>query len=157
MTKHTDTHAHRNSCESECVCLPPIDKVGSEYKCEPAPKEPGTRPAIGHNRLTHYLLHPEAIDAKQSSMLYQIPKRMGGPLKPPPDKEMIGWGLHLQEGWHWNTIWILLAMVAFPSLLFGIVWSVAQKDIQGGFTISGYMISLGSLGVGYLGVRDMRY
>jgi len=34
-------------------------------------------------------------------------------------------------------------LVIFFSMVFGIAWSVARSDIQGSFTVAGYMVTFG--------------
>lgn len=157
-SKCADTHSHNSVCLADCVCLPPVSMVDKEYECGPAPRDPlpGLSPAIGPNYLTHCLLHPEMIDSTQKSLLLQIPKLMNGPLTTSSSKYTVGWGLHFQEGWHLRTIWCFLVFIVVASLLLGIVWSVVRDDVQGGFGISSYLITIGALGVGYLAISDGR-
>jgi hypothetical protein len=137
-------HEHRQDSISFCACLPPEEKIDDEYLCRPAPKKKlRIAPAIGPRKVTHYLLHPECVNSEQESVLAQLPKRSGlyGLLKASPQEEVTGWGIHFEEGWHWPTIWFILAVLVFFSLLFGVIWSVKRNDIQGGFAVSGFVLA----------------
>jgi hypothetical protein len=76
-------------------------------------------------------------------VLAQLPKRVGlhGLLEASPQEEVIGWGLHFEEGWHWPTICFIFAVLVSFSLLFGVIWSVKRNDIQGGFAVSGFVLA----------------
>lgn len=155
LSNFTETHRHDNSCREECICLPPKDRLDNEYHCEPAPqRKPKYVPAIGPNRLTHYFHHPESIDTTQKSILTQLPKRVCGCLTASSDQEVIGWGLYFKEGWHWGTIYVLSVSMVLFGLIFGISWSVVKQDIQGGFAISSFLITIWSIGLGYLALES---
>jgi hypothetical protein len=155
LSNFTEVHTHDTACNSsDCICLPPLTMLDTEYRCHPAPKnKPNKVPVIGPDRLTHYFLHPECIDATQKTTLSQLPKRICGRLTPSPNDEAVGWGLHFREGWHWRTVYGLVVLLVVLSLVFGILWSVARSNIQEGFAISGYLATVGSLWLGYLVLR----
>ncbi|KAH7239676.1 hypothetical protein B0J15DRAFT_553636 [Fusarium solani] len=151
-------HDHSVACSSQCICLPPVERVESnEYRCAPAPKvELGYFPALGPRELLHYFKKPHDFEIPQRSYLNQIPKRACGQLRAAQDQAELGWGLHFEEGWHWKTIYfIMVALVAVPAMVFGIVWSIVKEDIQSAFAISGVWISLGPLMLGYMAIRDV--
>ena len=146
------------ACSSQCICLPPVERVESnEYRCAPAPKvELGYFPALGPRELLHYFKKPHDFEIPQRSYLNQIPKRACGQLRAAQDQAELGWGLHFEEGWHWKTIYfIMVALVAVPAMVFGIVWSIVKEDIQSAFAISGAWIALGPLMLGYIAIRDV--
>jgi hypothetical protein len=97
-------------------------------------------------------LDPYGIKIGQKSTFNQLPKRLGhyGHLKASPDEMEIGWGIHFEEDWHLPTIYFVFVILVLFSLMFGIVWSVCKKDIQSGFAVSGFVLTLGSLLLGYL-------
>jgi hypothetical protein len=136
-----------------CTCLPPADRIDDEYLCRPAPKQKcSVAPPIGPRKLTHCLLSPQCIKPEQESVLAQLPKRVGlhGELKATPQDEVIGWGLHFEEGWHWPTIWFVFSLFVLFSLLFGVIWSVMRKDIQGGFAVAAFVLTSCSLLGGFI-------
>lgn len=154
FSNFTEVHKHVSICDPACVCLPPVDRLDREYYCRPAPEiKPKYEPVIGSQRLTHYFLSPQCVDATQKTILAQLPKKVGY-LRALNDQEEIGWGIHFQEGWHWRTVYFLVVVVALVSLVFGIVWSVTKKDIQGAFAISSFCLTLGSLVLGYIVVKS---
>ncbi|KAF1999665.1 hypothetical protein P154DRAFT_216672 [Amniculicola lignicola CBS 123094] len=148
------SHERRVDEGHVCVCLPPQWRTYSEYECSPAPEtQPKMLPAIGSTRLTQYLLHPECIKEKQKTILTQLPKRLGchGHLQVGEDEEeQTGWGIHIEEDWHWATVYFLCATLILLSLVFGVVWSIVKKDLPGGFAVSSYSVTLGSLLLGYI-------
>jgi hypothetical protein len=114
-----------------------------------------TVPAIGSNRLTHYFSCPDHIDSQQETIFAQLPKRLGhkGLLKASPQEEVIGWGLHLEEGYHNRTIFFLFVVLFLFSLTFGVVWSVTMKDLQGGFAVTSCVFTVCGMLVGFLVVQ----
>jgi hypothetical protein len=126
-----------------------------EYHCYPAPEqEPKVEPPIGPRRLTHYFTHPQCIATAQKTIFAQLPKRKGR-LKASYEQEETGWGLHIEENWHLRSIYSLVVLLVLFSLIFGIVWSAKKGDIQGAFAISSFVMTLGSLVLGYVVIRDL--
>ncbi|CAO2648658.1 Nn.00g079250.m01.CDS01 [Neocucurbitaria sp. VM-36] len=105
FSNYAEVHKHPSVCATSCVCLPPLDKIDREYRCCPAPEKQAEHiPAIGSQRLTHYFFSPHCVDAQQKTILAQLPKKIGR-LSALNDQEAIGWGIHIQEGWHWKTVY----------------------------------------------------
>jgi hypothetical protein len=129
--------------------------VSNEYTCEPAPKiQPDHSPVIGTNELTHYFLKPHKLELPQRSTYKQLPKRSNGQLIASAEETVLGWGLHLKEGWHWPCIVTLTFLFTFVPVVFGIIWSVVNRDIPGGFAITATWVALGPVLIGYITVRD---
>jgi hypothetical protein len=84
--------------------------------------------------------------------LAQLPKRYGV-LKATPEEEVIGWGIHFQEGVHWNTVIFLGAVFVIFGIIFALVWAVKRGDMQGGFAVTGCVLALCSLLVAFLMTR----
>ncbi|KAL4861675.1 hypothetical protein BDV12DRAFT_179897 [Aspergillus spectabilis] len=156
FSNFAEVHKHVSICEPACVCLPPVDRLDREYRCRPAPEvKPKYEPAIGAQRLTHYFLSPQCVNATQKTILAQLPKRVGY-LSASSDQEEIGWGIHFQEGWHWRTVnFVVIILVASFSLVFAIVWSITKSDIQGAFAVSSFWLTLGTLLLGYMTLRSL--
>jgi hypothetical protein len=126
-----------------------------EYHCHPAPEqESKAMPPIGPRRLTHYFTHPGCIAVTQRTIFAQLPKRKGR-LEASNELEETGWGLHIEESWHMRSIYFLVILLVLFSLIFGIVWSAKKGDIQGAFAISSFVMTLGSLLLGYVVIRDL--
>ncbi|KAI0388499.1 hypothetical protein F5Y17DRAFT_202125 [Xylariaceae sp. FL0594] len=151
-------HPHITTCQpTDCVCLPPLDHVnGDEYRCRPAPaKRPKHVPVFGDNYLIHYFKHPQCLSEVQTTIFDQLPKRACGHLAASHDESVLGWGVYFEEGWHWRSIYfIVVVLIVTASLVFGVSWSILRADIQGAFAIAGYLMTLGSLLLGYMAVRS---
>jgi hypothetical protein len=60
----------------------------------------------------------------------------------------IGWGIRLREGPHVALIsTILFVVFLVAGLVFGVCWSVLRHSASDAFTISGFIASIGSLGL----------
>jgi hypothetical protein len=135
-----------------------VERIDSdEYQCTLAPKvDLGYFPALGSRELLHYFQKPHDLQISQRSCLNQIPKRACGQLRASQDQAELGWGLHFEEGWHWMTIGLVIAvLVVVPAIVFGLVWSVTKQDIQSAFAISGVWIAFGALLLAYVASRDI--
>ncbi|KAK4186185.1 hypothetical protein QBC35DRAFT_281334 [Podospora australis] len=156
LSTFAEVHKHSLVCNAECVCLPPEERVGSEYVCSPAPgTQPTSFPAISARRMTHYFRSPTCAEKSQSSIYQQLPKRVAGELKASRENDVVGWGVHCEEGWHWRTIYLIIAIFLFCfSLLFGIIWATTKSDIQGGFAVSSFWLTTGSVLLGYVAVKS---
>jgi hypothetical protein len=96
-------------------------------------------------------LSPHRIASGQRTTLNQLPKRrLKAELKATPDNLATGWGLHIEEDWHWPTIYCCFVVVILFSFVFGIVWSVKKNDIQGAFAVAGFALTLGAMLLGYM-------
>lgn len=86
-----------------------------------------------------YFLDPDSIDPDRTWVLQQLPKRVQE-FNPKPLEPVEAWGLYFKQGWDWFKIWCILGVVfLLSSLLFGILWTVLQKDIQGAFGVAGWI------------------
>jgi hypothetical protein len=52
--------------------------------------------------------------------------------------------------------WLYLVFGVFGSFLFGVLWSVFQKDVQGAFGISAWWITAGGSVLALLAMRSAR-
>jgi hypothetical protein len=138
---YVDMRFHDELCVqgSPCVCIPPESLVlpkGSEYDCDLW--LPGQSPPLGPNALMNYFTDPNEVPPNGKKFLGQVPKKIGG------DSTAVAWGIYYKEGWDWVRIGIILFGFVFSSGLFGIIWTVAKNDIQGGFTISIWWMTVGA-------------
>ncbi|RSL41082.1 hypothetical protein CEP53_012974 [Fusarium sp. AF-6] len=158
-SQYAEVHRHKEVCGKDCICIPPPERVqNDEYDCSPSPTvKPTQVPVIGTNRLTHYFLKPHAFHGPQRTILNQLPKRARGPLSTTQDSMQLGWGIHIQEGWHWRSIYFVIVVVfLIGGLAFGIAWSIKEKDIQSAFAISATWIAISPLLFGWIAVRDLQ-
>jgi hypothetical protein len=129
---------------SPCECLPPESKVEpapqAEYRCRPIP--PKTSPPVLPEYLTHLFNSPCVINENDTWILDQLPKRTCGELHGRVGDPAEGWGIYYQEGWDRDKVTsILFILFLLGSLLFGILRSKFEMDVQGAFGVSAYMIS----------------
>ena len=139
------------------MCIPPAHLVGPdlEYLRSPAPHRPPsppTEPVLLPTGLTNDLLHPYDINDKQISTFLQLPKRRLGQLTLDAASRTPGWGLYIEEDWHWPTIYFCIVTLVLFSFLFSVVWSAVKDDRQGGFAVAAYPLSIGPLLFGYMAV-----
>jgi hypothetical protein len=88
--------------------------------------------------LMNYFTDPNAVPLNGRKFLGQVPKKIGG------DLTAVAWGIYYKEGWDWVGIGTVLFGFVLSSGLFGIIWTVAKNDIQGGFTISSWWMTVGA-------------
>ncbi|CAN9298302.1 unnamed protein product [Alternaria alternata] len=127
-----------------CECIPPLPKVepspGAEYRCIPGP--PATYPPIPPVYLASLFSCPTDVHEKDTWILDQLPKRTCGELKGQIGQPAEGWGIYYDEGLDGDMLaWTILIVFLVASLLFGVLWSKFQYDIQGAFGVSAYMVA----------------
>ena len=127
-----------------CECIPPPPKVepspGAEYRCIPGP--PATYPPIPPVYLASLFSCPTDVHEKDTWILDQLPKRTCGELKGQIGQPAEGWGIYYDEGLDGDMLaWTILIVFLVASLLFGVLWSKFQYDIQGAFGVSAYMVA----------------
>lgn len=60
--------------------------------------------------------------------------------------------IYYKEDWNWIKIWWVLALGFFPpSLLFGVLWGILKKDIQGAFGVASWWMTAATILVGVFG------
>lgn len=143
-----------------CLCIPTEDKVGpdKDYICAPAPSSRQMRrlvPVIGRRQLTDDFLKPYRIAAGQRTTFKQLPKLRTGELRATPEELAIGWGLHVEEDWHWPTIYVCIVILVLFSFLFSVIWTAVKSDLQGGFAVAAYPLTLGAMFFGYIAVHKV--
>jgi hypothetical protein len=137
---------HHNPCcvIAACECIPPPDRVEpapqAEYRCIPGP--PMVWPPVDPHYLSHLFTCPSYTNENDTWILDQLPKRICGEIQGKAGRPAEGWGIYYQEGWDRDVI-TLVTFVLFlvGSLLFGVLWSKFQMDVQGAFGVSAYMIT----------------
>lgn len=136
----------------ESPSIPPDNQVGHEYSNDPLPAE--TNPPIGPNLLMHLFEHPE--DADVLPVLFRkIPKKLRSKLEPCPVKgSAVGWGVQFVEGMNWFVIFICGCVGFAWALIFAVAWSTVRGDIQGGFSIAGFMLAFLGFCLGVARMED---
>ena len=138
--------------------MPPVEKVvpspNAEYQCNPIPT--AWIPPIGTNYLMHHYNNLSCINVEQIWVYNQVPKRLNEQLIGQATAPALGWGIHLEEDWHWVKIWNLgSALFIFGSLMFGVLWAVFKKDVQGAFGISSFWTSIFAIVLAYVAARKV--
>jgi hypothetical protein len=128
--------------------IPPLDRVGCEYRYSPAPPE--TIPPVGGNLLVHYFQHPSHAE-DQPVCLERFPKKLRERLAVCGGRATgLGWGLNLEEGWNITKTWYVASVIfVLGSVLWGVLWTVFEHSIQDAFAISGYLVSLTIVTIGF--------
>ncbi|KAF3035625.1 hypothetical protein E8E11_004888 [Didymella keratinophila] len=149
MGNVVEVRDHNPCCTSTnpntCECIPPVTKVepspDAEYRCSPAGPL-ATWPPVLSQDLMHMLSSPQCINENETWVLEQLPKRIAGELQERPGQPIEGWGVYYQEAIDFDII-ITVVFIVFlmASLLFGILWTRFEMDIQGAFGVSSYMIT----------------
>lgn len=126
------------------AAIPPSND--SDYDYEPKPID--MAPPVGHNSMLHCYRCPKAC-GKLDFCLRRFPGYKSRTISIDDDKDTrIAWGIELVEGQDWGFLWVLGFLITASSMIFGIAWTLVMKDIQGGFTVAGYIVALETTLVG---------
>jgi hypothetical protein len=128
-------------------CIPP-EAQKDNYLYRPMPAE--FEPPIGKNQMRHLYDHPDHAD--DLPVCYsRVPRKLRERLSAAPGiGRSDGWGICFIEGVSWPRVCALGLAGVLASTIFGVVWTVVQKDIQGGFGVASYMLGVLVLGLGAL-------
>jgi hypothetical protein len=117
--------------------LPPVNHGDYSYN----PKPIRTEPPVGHNTMIHLYRCP-----KSSGGLNFCLKRFPGycqeqvRIEDDADEEL-AWGIELVEGRDWVYLWVIGFLILSFSIAFGIGWTMVRKDVSGGFTVAGTLMT----------------
>ena len=102
-------------------------------------------PPVGSQYLLHLFKHPEDYDGELVTYL-RAPKRRSRL------EFGVGWGINLVEGFLADRVWTLvIGFFVLGSIIFAAVWACKRNgDIQGAFAVSGWIITLAALVVGWI-------
>ncbi|XP_014557166.1 hypothetical protein COCVIDRAFT_69160, partial [Bipolaris victoriae FI3] len=161
MGNNVEVRDHNPCCTSMnpaiCECIPPAPKVepsqDAEYRCSP-PGPLAIWPPVLSQDLMHMLSSPQCIHEDETWVLDQLPKRTAGELQACVGKPAEGWGIYYKEGIDFDMIiGVVFAVFLLGSLLFGILWTVLKRDIQGAFGVSAYVVTAISVFVTWVATR----
>jgi hypothetical protein len=114
-------------------------------------KTPESTPPLGRRFLMHRLTcsrHDPVLD--DTICFEQIPKRRNGPPTPGVNPDWsTGWGMHLEEGC-FDTVAALIIVGFVIGGIFGLTWSIWQRDISSGFAVAAWTMSSESVAVAVL-------
>jgi hypothetical protein len=128
-------------------CIPP-EAQKDNYLYRPMPAE--FEPPIGKNQMRHLYDHPDHAD--DLPVCYsRVPRKLRERLFAAPGiGRSDGWGICFIEGVSWPRVCALGLAGVLASTIFGVVWTLVQEDIQGGFGVASYMLGVLVLGLGAL-------
>ena len=85
-------------------------------------------------------------------VMQQLPKKIDSELTSDGIEVMTAWGIFYRESLDWKRIWTALGLAFFlPSLLYGILWGILRKDIQGAFGVAAWWMTGATIVVGMMG------
>jgi hypothetical protein len=106
----------------------------------------------------HMLNSPDCPSEQGTSILEQLPRRTCGQLAERTDQPAEGWGLYYQEGVDFDMIiGVVFGIFLLASLLFGILWTKLEMDIQGAFGVSSYMVAGSGISMAWLASRAKNF
>lgn len=128
-------------------CIPP-ETQKDHYLYRPMPAE--FEPPIGKNQMRHLYDHPDHAD-DLPVCFSRVPRKLRERLSAAPGiGRSEGWGICFIEGVSWPRVCALGLAGVLGSTVFGVVYTVVQDDIQGGFGVASYMLGVLVLGLGAL-------
>lgn len=138
-----------------CNCFPPEPKSepapNAEYRCTIDEQDLGAGPPVDPKFLLHMLKSRSCINQDSKSIFNILPRRICGQLNGGDLKPAVGWGIYYEEGLNADVVInIALAILVLGSLLFGILWSVLEMDIQGAFGVSSYMVTASGIVIAWV-------
>ena len=135
LYKHTNSFADIRKCPD----VPP-SHISHDYEFDPS----DLLPPVGPHYLVHLFQHPHEYDDEKIAFL-SIPTKTS---KLPRG---IGWGIQLTEGFLPERIWafVVAALIVFGTV-FALVWSVREHDMQAGFGVASFVMTLIMLFFGFI-------
>lgn len=115
--------------------LPPADHY--EYSYDPKPIQ--FEPPVGHNTMIHLYRCPKSSG---NFCLKRFPGYCQEQVRMDENAdETLAWGIELVEGRDWVYLWVIGFLISCSGITFGVVWSVLQGDVSGGFTVAGTLMT----------------
>ena len=118
------------------------------YEYKPVPTK--HLPPIGATMMMHLFNGCAAVPQERSYFIDLLPKKKDGPLEFQKGKidGNTGYGLHFREVLNYSLpLTALFVINIAASLIFGVCWSVLEKDLQDAWTIAAWISSIVALGV----------
>ncbi|KAB8207929.1 hypothetical protein BDV34DRAFT_191377 [Aspergillus parasiticus] len=152
---YIDVRCHGEICtpNNPCACIPPpnlVPPLGTSYQCHPIP--PRQSPPVGPELMMDFFNDPNGRAPGSDLVIQQLPKKMDSELTSDGIEVMTAWGIFYRESLDWKRIWVALGLAFFlPSLLYGILWGILRKDIQGAFGVAAWWMTGATIVVGMMG------
>lgn len=122
----------------------------------PFPTNIGMDPPIAGNLLTHLFECPYDADTVLF-LAKRIPRKRKNELRICEIARCAeGWGLHLVPGINWAKVCAVGLVFLAISLVFGIIWSVARKNVSEGFQVTSCLMVLITFSAGTIHGRMTR-
>lgn len=88
----------------------------------------------------HYLnsKHPHP----KSVWLNRLPMKLNESITCSSDPLPIGWGIHIIEGSNKRALYYCAFLIIVLSLLASLLWAILKDDVQGGFGIGAWIVSV---------------
>ncbi|KAL9123279.1 MAG: hypothetical protein Q9187_000151, partial [Circinaria calcarea] len=138
--KYLDLRSYRASVgilDSPCS-LPPEDEVTSKrYYYNPCPLKP---PPIPSHVFLHYL--SSSRDHPRSVWLDRLPQKLEGSMMQSTEPLPVGWGIYIIEGPNRIAMFWTIVGIVIVSIIVSTTWTVVKGDIQGGFGVGAWMVSV---------------
>ena len=97
-------------------------------------------PPDSENLLMHLYEHPQDAD-DDTFCLDRIPKKLRERLVRPQRGRGVGWGVYFNEGLNLKKMCMFDLLGLLFSALFGAIWSVKRKDVQGEFGVAAFLMA----------------
>ncbi|KAJ5389236.1 uncharacterized protein N7496_000304 [Penicillium cataractarum] len=144
-TNYIDIRCHHEICipGQPCACIPPPSLVpphGSTYQCRPIPSKHS--PPVGPRLMMDFFADPDSRAPGSDLVMQQLPKKLDTERTSDGLEVTEAWGIFYREEWNWKRIWGVLVFGFFPpSLLFGVLWGILRKDVQGAFGVASWWMA----------------
>lgn len=114
--------------------------MNAEYKY--APKPANKIPPLGPREAYHFFSEPACLGRLGASRrcIERLPKKVTRLDEPHYD----AWGLYCVEALSFIYVLVLLGLFVLAGCIFGVVWAVDRKDLQGGVGITQVILAIGA-------------
>ena len=114
--------------------------VTKRYEYNPCPLKP---PPMPSHIFLHYL--NSSRDYPRSIWSGRLPKKLNESILQSNEPLPIGWGILIIEGSNKRAVLWITVVIVILSIFASITWTVMKQDIQGGFGLGAWMVSLPSV------------
>lgn len=118
---------------------PPSEVLLQRYQYKPCPLETGELPMPDH--LFFHLFYKPAGHSS-SKWMNRLPKKIRESIFNDTAEVPVAWGIHILESTDYSVVFLILLVGMLVSGAFGVIWAWLRTDVQGGFTIGGYIVTV---------------
>jgi len=121
------------------LAIPSEDEMNEEgYSYFPCPLSP--RIPVPPNIFLHHLQSPKPHP--RLTWYNRLPKKIDKSIHEINHSLVIGWGVHIIEGPDKFAIYVTVFFLIILGGVFGIFWSIRKRDVQGGFGMGAWVMSI---------------